>query len=486
MEKKPYLYYALFLTFSVLLVFHLPPLSFNIPLTPHFAIFVLYSFYFIPMILYFWINGLKDIFITIFSLFYKDKIRKNYSIFRRKPLVDVLYCCYNDFDWNSCASALRLSYPNYRLVILDDSTEPEVKKTIDEFAELFKVKVVRRKNRAGFKAGAINNWVRKSKAEYYVIMDSDEKLPPDFIEKVLPYFCNKIAFVQTRHIATRARTKFSKILSHGVDSHWRHYQNVKNTYGFVMCLGHGFIFSKKAWKIAGGFPEIVAEDLGFAVNCRLKGLYGYFCSEVVCEETFPQDYLTFKKRHYRWAQGNAEFIKKYTKKILFGDISWIEKIDLLLAVYNLPMSLLFFLFVIINVVIFPAFDWKPAFPLYFVIITVLTLFAPLFPMFIDSIRNPLFFIRFALYSMASYGSLLVASVKSILFFLMGKKPFFLVTSKKAKTISIVEALLLNVEEILFGLFLFCISLFTQDYYGSILLIIPALITPIISVIGTKY
>jgi len=37
---------------------------------------------------------------------------------------------------------------------------------------------------------------------------------------------------------------------------------------------------------------------------------------VIDHDILRQNYLAFKKRHSKWTQGNMEFIKKYTVRIL--------------------------------------------------------------------------------------------------------------------------------------------------------------------------
>src|SRR6202034_3644777 len=94
----------------------------------------------------------------------------------------------------------------------------------------------------------------------------------------------EIGIVQANHIATRNRTTFMKKFSPGVDSHWPAYQQVKDHAGFLSLLGHGAMVKMEAYRAAGGFPHIVAEDIGLAIDMLRVGYRVAFAQDIVCEE----------------------------------------------------------------------------------------------------------------------------------------------------------------------------------------------------------
>jgi cellulose synthase/poly-beta-1,6-N-acetylglucosamine synthase-like glycosyltransferase len=106
-------------------------------------------------------------------------------------------------------------------------------------------------------------------------------------------------------------------------------------------LGHGAMVSRACYVAAGGFPHLVAEDLCFSIEARIRGYYVAFAEDIVCEEEYPVDYLAFKKRHSKWTQGNMEFIRTYTGRIFASSLSWLEKLDIVLFTYNLPLTAFF-------------------------------------------------------------------------------------------------------------------------------------------------
>src|SRR5205085_191339 len=96
---------------------------------------------------------------------------------------------------------------------------------------------------------------------------------------------------------------------------------------------------RNCWEDIGGFPEIVSEDLAFAVEARKKGWRGYFAEHVICYEEFPQDFRAFRIRHMKWTRGTCQLLACKATRIIFCPIlTTVEKIDILLALIRLPFS----------------------------------------------------------------------------------------------------------------------------------------------------
>jgi cellulose synthase/poly-beta-1,6-N-acetylglucosamine synthase-like glycosyltransferase len=354
---------------------------------------------------------------------------------------------------------MKQNYYNYRIVILDDSTNAESLKAVDAFAKEHKLAVVRRATRKGHKAGNLNNYLRSSSADFFVVLDSDEIVPPDFITKALPYFTDPhIAIVQAHHKATNNQNTFMDWYADGVESHWYTYQNIKEDFGFLSFLGHGAMVSMKAYREVGGFPEMVAEDLCFSIELRNKGYFVAFADDILCFEQYPINYLAFKKRHSKWTQGNMEFIRAYTLKIITSPMHWYEKLDLFLFTYSLPLSVVFSLYLVINIIIFPLLKFDPHYPPDMLIPTVLFLLAPILNdlIFYSMKRNPFKMFGYAFCLILLYGSLFYISFKSS-FLALFRTAQFVVTPKTSEYISVLNAVIFNRGEIVFSCILMSIS-----------------------------
>jgi cellulose synthase/poly-beta-1,6-N-acetylglucosamine synthase-like glycosyltransferase len=334
---------------------------------------------------YFWLNGVKDV---VFPFAYRlTPWRGDITPPRAgtdSPDVCLVYVTCNDFSEESLAACLGQDYDNHWAVILDDSSKQEFKARVDAFGALHGIPVVRRPDRPrGFKAGNLNWFLRSPAAadiDYFVIVDSDEILPGGFITRALDYFEDpEIGIVQANHIATRNRTSFMRRFAPGVDSHWPAYQQVKDHAGFLSLLGHGAMVKMEAYRTAGGFPEIVAEDIGFAIDALRAGYRVAFAQDVICEEEFPPDYAAFRKRHKKWTEGNMEFIRTYSRRIFFDRaFKWHERLDIILFTYSLPLTGFFSLYILLNDIVFPELHFSNRFPLWMAAPTVVFLLAPMF------------------------------------------------------------------------------------------------------------
>jgi len=256
-----------------------------------------------------------------------------------RPKVTILYMTYNDLNERALESIFGLNYPNTEVIIVDDSTDPNVRARVDQLAK-DRAKVVRRATRRGFKAGAINDALKFVHSEYVSICDSDELLPPNFVEELLPYFMDeRVAFVQANHYAYNKENQWTSDMGQGVDLHWSIYQPYRNEEGVVNFLGHGAIIRTDMLREVGGFPELVSEDIALTVELYDRGYRGVFAQDVMVGEAFPPTYTQFKRRHRKWSMGSVEFMRKYALRIVRskGLKIW-QKEDLLLSMMSLPMS----------------------------------------------------------------------------------------------------------------------------------------------------
>lgn len=419
---------------------------------------------FILFINFAWLYGIYNIGVVLFAIYYnrfgKQKKVTPTAVLTEYPPVAILYTTCNDFVEESVVSCVRQDYPNYTVYILDDSSDETYKQRVDEFASRYSglVKVIRRPDRKGFKAGNMNHALSVAAIHepYFAIADADEILPVDFLSKLVPVMeaDPSCGFAQANHRANPYSTSpLSKSLGVGIDIHWKWYQPLRNDYGFVMFLGHGALLRRKCWEEIGGFPDIVSEDLGFAIHVREKGYRGRFVEEVVCYEDFPDNVRAFRIRHMKWTRGTSEFLSKKMGWLLRArNISWTEKLDILFPTLNLPLTLLYFAFMINANLVLPYFFGQPQditfvlageelrLPMItldprfqviygwdFYLITLLTFFAPVLCFVLELAPKPLKLFKFLSHSTSLYAALSPLSSMGVLAYMISGKAFFLVT-----------------------------------------------------------
>ncbi len=437
---------------------------------------------------YFWLNGVKDFLYVVWYYAFRRRLYRRYyevvdvDVSHAKDKILMAYCTCNDFDGESLARSIKQTYPHFDVVILDDSTDEEYKAKVNEFALARGIKVVRRGDRTGFKAGNINHYLQSEECKekgygYYVILDADEILPENYLYESLKYFYayDDVGIVQANHLSDRNRNFFMKLFHVGVNSHWPTYQTMKHFYGFSTMLGHGATIKRDCYEKAGGFPPLVAEDLCLSIEARNHGYYVAFAPNIICREEYPIDYVAFKKRHSKWTQGNLEFIKRYSGNIARSKMKWFEKMDIVLFTYNLPLTAVFAFFIFANLVIAPilGIDVGAVYALWMIIPTVIFFFSPMLNDFITwTFRlNPLRSIIYTLSVVMLYGSMLTTSLVSATLGIFGKKAKFIVTPKSSKEIGVLFALKFQWKEILFSTILLILSLVFQKGILPVALIV---------------
>ena len=117
------------------------------------------------------------------------------------PLVSVQIPVYNDPVAVRCVKkCLQFNYPKdkYEIIVADDSNDGVTSKLLKTFGN--KIKLIKRRSREGFKAGALNNAMKYSNGEIIVIFDSDFTPHKNFLKRIISPFLydEKISIVQSR------------------------------------------------------------------------------------------------------------------------------------------------------------------------------------------------------------------------------------------------------------------------------------------------
>jgi cellulose synthase/poly-beta-1,6-N-acetylglucosamine synthase-like glycosyltransferase len=414
-----------------------------------------------------WLYAVYNFSFVIFALLYR-RYAKQYTrdapLPAHAPAIGVLYTTRNDFVEAAALSCIAQDYPDYTVYILDDSSEPEFKARVDAFADEYsgRVQVVRRTDRKGFKAGNINHGLTNVALEpFFALVDADEILPPEFLRKLVPRLLTDegLGFIQANHRANPTDPNpLPNAMNIGVDIHWRWYQPLRNRFGFVMLLGHGALIRRSCWTAVGGFPELVSEDLAFALRVREHGWRGEFAEDVICFESFPEDLRAFRVRFMKWTRGTCEFLVKELGGLLRARrIPLVEKIDVLLPALGWPLSLFFFVYLLdINLVLMGAYGrsnpvsfsflgqplefsvrtldqfFNPILGLDFRIMTLFAVLAPVLCFGIEFIKQPGRVVRFVSSSMVVNGALGPLSFVGVLLFAATGKAVFHVTADRSE------------------------------------------------------
>jgi len=220
----------------------------------------------------------------------------------------------------------RIDYPRELLEIqvLDDSTDETT-----EIAELavrrfaaqgIDITYIHRTDRAGYKAGALDEALRVAKGRFIAIFDADFIPQPDFLRRTVHYFTNpKVAMVQTRwgHV-NEDYSLLTKIQAILLDAHFVLEHGARNRGGcFFNFNGTAGIWRREAIGDAGGWQhDTLTEDLDLSYRAQLRGWQFIFVSDHVAPAELPVEMNAFKSQQHRWAKGSIQTFLKLMPQIL--------------------------------------------------------------------------------------------------------------------------------------------------------------------------
>lgn len=158
-------------------------------------------------------------------------------------------------------------------------------------------------------------------------------------------------------------------------------------------------------------------------------------------------------------------------------LRWFEKLDVVLFTFSLPMSTVFFLFLIINLILLPVLGVSAGYPLWLMTPTIIFLYAPTINDMVYLLgRYPILKSLGYLFSaFLLYGSLYWISFYGATKAWIGIKPKFIVTPKENQQYSLLETIKGNIQEIIFSFGLVILSVwFTKSLLPIILIVLPSL------------
>ena len=260
---------------------------------------------------------------------------------------------------------VNIDYPKelHEIQVLDDSndeTKSMVSDLVNKYREMgFNIKHVVRRDRDGFKAGALNLGLEKAEGEFLAIFDADFVPDKDFLYQTIPFFYErpKVALVQTRwgHI-NRNYSLLTIAQSIGMDGHFIIEQGARAWNGLYMNFnGTAGIWRREAIIDAGGWNfDTLTEDLDLSYRAQLKGWKTKFLFDVIAPSELPIDINAYKSQQHRWAKGSIQTAKKLLPQIYKTNETLIKKVEafihlnqymvhpmmIILALLSLPLIIL--------------------------------------------------------------------------------------------------------------------------------------------------
>lgn len=298
-------------------------------------------------------------------LFMKYRSR-NHAIteqFKELPMVTVQLPIYNEMYVveRLIDGVCNIDYPpdKFQIQVLDDSTD-ETQQIAKAVVERYKtmgmnIEYLHRDNRTGFKAGALEEGLKKAQGEFILIFDADFIPSRDILISTIQHFTDpEIGMVQVRwgHINSEY-SLLTKIQAIMLDGHFVVEHSARNRSGrFFNFNGTAGLWRREAIVTSGGWQhDTLTEDLDLSYRAQLKGWKFVFVPNVVAPAEVPVEINSFKSQQHRWAKGSIQTGRKLLPIIFRSKLPWTTKVE---AFFHLTSNMSYLLMLILSLFTLPS------------------------------------------------------------------------------------------------------------------------------------
>ena len=260
-----------------------------------------------------------------------------------------------------------IEYPRDRLEVqvLDDSTDETrhiAQRKVDELRDRgLDIKYVRRSDRVGYKAGALDFGLQSARGELIAIFDADFIPQPGFLKSIVGHFDDPcVGMVQTRwgHI-NREVGLLTRVQALMLDGH--HLVENQARFGagcFFNFSGTGVIWRRKAIDEAGGWQhDTLTEDLDLSYRAQLVGWKFIYRPDVVTPSELPEDMSALRAQQFRWAKGTVQTARKLLPRVFASRLSLRMRLE---AAFHMLPHFAYPLMLLLSVLLLPALILMPA------------------------------------------------------------------------------------------------------------------------------
>jgi len=257
-------------------------------------------------------------------------------------------------------AAAAIDYPRDRLEIqvLDDSSDETREIVARKVAELrargTDVAHLTREDRAGFKAGALQNGLERAKGEFLAVFDADFVPPPSILREMIPYFGDPgVGVVQSRwqHM-NQDYSLLSQAQAISLDGHFVIEHAARMSGGrFFNFNGTAGVLRKACVADAGGWQsDTLTEDLDLSYRAQLRGWRFVFAPHVVCPSELPVEMNAFKAQQHRWVKGSIQVARKLLPVIWRSRVPLGVKVE---ASFHLTYNVAYVFLLLLSLIVYP-------------------------------------------------------------------------------------------------------------------------------------
>ena len=244
----------------------------------------------------------------------------DYADGAQMPMVSVLIPCFNEEDnlEDSIPHLLKLNYPNYELVFINDGSRDATLEIIEKWAARGQKIVALTQSNSG-KAAAMNNGLKHARGQYIVGIDGDAVLDYhalDYIVQTLE--ANPMLGAVTGNPRVRNRsTVLGKLQVAEFSSIIGLIKRSQSIMGTLFTVSGVIVGLRKEVieKVGGWSTNMITDDIDVSWKIQTAGHNIAYEPRALCWVLMPETLRGLYKQRLRWAQGGAEVVLKYFRQV---------------------------------------------------------------------------------------------------------------------------------------------------------------------------
>src|SRR6266508_4475938 len=222
-------------------------------------------------------------------------------------------------------SLLRIDYPRYEVIAIDDNTEDEGQwRPVADWCASHGVKFVHLADWPGYKSGALNYALREMtdpQAELIGVVDSDYQIDSSFLRRCVGLFADpKVAFIQApQDYRDWEHAPYYRRLYYSYKYFFAVSQPSRNERDGAIFAGTMGLIRRRALEEVGGWDEwCITEDAELSLRLLRAGWSGLHVDQSWGWGVMPLTFEALKSQRYRWCFGGIQILRMHWRSLLPG------------------------------------------------------------------------------------------------------------------------------------------------------------------------
>ncbi|MGE5286201.1 MAG: glycosyltransferase [Micromonosporaceae bacterium] len=230
-----------------------------------------------------------------------------------------------DMVIDTLRSLLRIDYPRYEVILIDDNTDDEqLWRPVEQWCAAHGVKFAHLADWPGYKSGALNyalTHMTDERAELIGVVDSDYQIEPGFLRRCASAFTDPwIGFVQApQDYRDWSHAPYYRRLYYSYKYFFAVSQPSRNEHNGAIFAGTMGLIRRVALDELGGWDEwCITEDAELSLRLLRAGWSGLHVDQSWGHGIMPLTFEALKGQRYRWCFGGIQILRMHWRSLMPG------------------------------------------------------------------------------------------------------------------------------------------------------------------------